>query len=103
VRFQREEGFLTGVFLVNFGVTLAVMWLVLMVWIIWRASSDSTSAIWPVLAGAVGIALLVPVVLYPRAASTWAALDLAMRPLDPDEEADAATWVAARPDGRSGH
>ena len=33
--------------------------------------------------------LLAPIVFYPRAASTWAAIDLATRALDPDELADA--------------
>ncbi len=100
-RFSREEGFVTGVFLVNFGVTLAVLWVVVMGWVLWRSITDSTAAIWPVLAGCIAVAIVVPVVFYPRAAATWAALDLAMRPLEPEEEATAATWLAAEDRRRS--
>jgi hypothetical protein len=50
------------------------------------------------LTACLALAVVVPVVAYPFAASTWAALDLVMRPLEPDEEADAATWSAAEGD-----
>jgi uncharacterized protein (DUF983 family) len=95
VRFSREEGFLTGVWLVNFAVTEGLMFLLLMGFILVRAGSSSGGPLWPVLSGAFTFAVLAPVVFYPLAASTWAALDLVLRPLDPDEEADAATWLAA--------
>ena len=98
VHLQREEGFMTGVYLVNFTITIAALWLLLMVWVLWRAGTDSSSAVWPVLVVACAIAVVFPIAGYPRAASTWSALDLAMRPLDPDEEADATTWVAAQGD-----
>ncbi len=101
-QFSREEGFVTGVFLVNFSVTLAVLWLAVMAWVLWRSITDASGAIWPILVACVGIALVVPVLFYPRAAATWAALDLAMRPLEPDEEATAATWMAAEHRRREG-
>lgn len=94
-RFKREEGFFTGVFLVNFGVTLAVMWVVIMGYVVWRAGTDAGGGLLPVLVVLVGIALALPVVYYPFAATTWAALDLVLRPLEPDEEAEAAIHAAA--------
>ena len=94
-RFRREEGFLAGVYLVNFTVTIGLMWVLLMTFIIWRVGSDANSALWPILLLCLAVAIVVPVVAYPFAAATWAALDLVMRPLEPDEEADAATWTAA--------
>jgi uncharacterized protein (DUF983 family) len=98
-RFRREEGFLAGVYLVNFTVTIFLMWVVLMTYIIWRAGTGSDDALWPIMVICVAIGLFVPIVAYPFAAATWAALDLVMRPLEPDEEADAATWVAAEGSG----
>ena len=94
-RLAREEGFMAGVYLVNFGVTIGLMWVAIMAWILWRGASGSDAALWPVLAGCLGIAVVVPIAGYPFAAATWAALDLVMRPLEPDEEADAATWRAS--------
>lgn len=95
-RFSREVGFYTGVFLVNFAVTEGLMFVSLMAYIFWRATSDSGGALWPVMTACVGFAVIAPVVFYPFAASTWAAIDLVLRPLEPEEEADAATWVASR-------
>lgn len=95
-RFNREEGFLTGVYLINFSVTLALMFVVLMAYVLWRAGTDASSTVVPVLVACVVLAVGTPVAFYPFAASTWAAMDLVMRPLEPDEEADAANWRAAR-------
>ena len=94
-RFRREEGFLAGVYLVNFTVTTGLMWIVLMTYIIWRAGTGSDDPLWPMLLVCVALGVVVPVLGYPFAATTWAALDLVMRPLEPDEEADALTWSAA--------
>jgi uncharacterized protein (DUF983 family) len=88
-RFKREEGFFTGVFLVNFAATLAVMWVVLMAYTLWRSATDGGNSL-PVLAIGIAIGLLMPVLFYPVAVTTWAALDLVLRPLEPEEEADAA-------------
>ena len=89
-RFRREEGFFTGVILVNFSVTLVVLWVVIMAYVLWRAATDAHSGLAPMLVACVGIGVVVPIVFYPVAATTWAALDLVMRPLEPEEEADAA-------------
>lgn len=95
-RFSREEGFWTGVFLVNFAVTEGLMFVALMAYVFVRAASDTGGPLWPVLVACLSFAVLAPIVYYPFAAATWAALDLVLRPLEPSEEADAATWVASR-------
>ena len=97
-RFAREEGFWTGVFLVNFAVTEGLMFVVLMAFILVRAGTGAGGPLWPVLSACVGFAVLAPIAYYPFAAATWAAIDLVLRPLEPDEEADAATWAASRAD-----
>jgi hypothetical protein len=86
------------VYLVNFTVTLFLIWLALMVYVIGRAGTGSDDQLWPMLSACLALAIVVPVVAYPFAATTWAALDLVMRPLEPDEEADAATWAAVEGD-----
>jgi uncharacterized protein (DUF983 family) len=88
--FKREEGFFTGVILVNFSVTLIVLWVVIMGYVLWRAATDSRSGLAPILVASIAIGVLLPVAFYARASATWAALDLVMRPLEPDEEAEAA-------------
>lgn len=93
--FRREEGFIAGVYLLNFGVTEGLLWVSVMAYVLWRAGTGSRGALWPVLLVCLGLAVVAPVVCYPFAASTWAALDLVLRPLEPDEEADAATWAAS--------
>lgn len=40
------------------------------------------------LALAVGVAIVVPVAFFPISKSLWAAIDLAMRPPDPDDDVD---------------
>ena len=92
-RFRREEGFFTGVYLVNFSVTIAILWVVVMAYTLWSAIRDESGALAPVLAVGVAIGVLVPIAFYSTAATTWAALDLVLRPLEPDEEAEAALWA----------
>jgi hypothetical protein len=96
-RFQREEGFFTGVYLVNFSATIGVLWLLVMGYTLWRAAGDGGGSVTGVLVAGVTIAVVLPIALYPRALTTWAALDLVLRPLEPDEEAEAAVWAAEGP------
>ena len=65
------------------------MFVVLMGYVMWRGITGNHAPIWPFFIGCTAFALLAPIVFYPVAASTWAAIDLLMRPLDPDEELDA--------------
>jgi hypothetical protein len=101
-RFKREEGFFTGVILVNFGTTLALMWLFIIAWLVWHEATDSDAGLAPVLGGALLLAVVTPVAFYPFATTVWAALDLAMRPLEPDEAVAAARWLEGQPDGEAG-
>jgi hypothetical protein len=91
-RFKREEGFFTGVYLVNFGVTIAILWVVVMAYTLWSAIGDRTGGLAPMLVVGVAIGVVVPIAFYSTAATTWAALDLILRPLEPEEEAEAALW-----------
>lgn len=89
LRFVREEGYFTGVYLVNFGVTLAVLFVLCMALALWLGGNPDTPAV-PFLVGGAAIAVLVPVLFYPFARTIWAALDLAMTPMELDEILDAS-------------
>lgn len=87
---MREEGAFTGVMLMNFVFTLSLMIAALMAWVMWRGvTGRGDLALWPFAGSAIALAVLAPVAFYPIATATWAAMDLAMRPLDPHEAADA--------------
>jgi len=101
VRFVREEGYFTGVYLVNFGVVLAVLFAMVMGVALWLGSHPDASAL-PFLVVGTVIAVVVPVVFYPFARTIWAALDLAMTPMELDEILDASQAEAdadGEPDG----
>lgn len=88
VRFVREEGYFTGVYLVNFGFVLAVLFVMMMGVALWLGSNPGTSAV-PFLVGGTVVAIALPVLFYPFARTIWAALDLAMSPMELDEILDA--------------
>jgi hypothetical protein len=63
-------------------------------YVVWRAGTDADTGLLPILVACVAIGVVVPIAFYPMAATTWAALDLVMRPLEPEEEAEAALYAA---------
>jgi uncharacterized protein (DUF983 family) len=99
VRFVREEGYFTGVYLVNFGVVLAVLFVMVMGVALWLGTHPNSSAVPFLVAGTV-IAVVVPIAFYPFARTIWAALDLAMTPMELDEILDASE---ARSEGADPH
>jgi uncharacterized protein (DUF983 family) len=96
-RFAREEGFFTGVYIVNYAATSVLLVALAFAYLAVSVVGDESAPLAPWLASGIAIAVVIPIVTYPRAATTWAALDLAMRPLDPVEEAEAL--LNAAPDG----
>jgi uncharacterized protein (DUF983 family) len=44
-----------------------------------------------------GVAAVTPVVFFPLSRTLWSAIDLLMRPLEPDDEVDARWWPAPKP------
>lgn len=99
LRFVREEGYFTGVYLVNFSIVLAVLFVMVMSFAVWRSGHPDESMVGFVVAG-VAVALLLPVLSYPFARTTWVALDLIMTPMELDEILDSveATDVDVDPD-----
>jgi len=93
-RFQREEGFQLGGYVINFGLTEGLVCLVIGAYII-AASANPDVAIWPVVVGGLLAAVVTPIVFFPFSRTIWAAIDLAMTPLDVVEQAEAETARAA--------
>jgi len=89
-RYEREEGFFTGVYLVNYSVIAVVIVIELFAYLFYAVANDGDVSYVPALVVCVTTALVLPLITYPFAKTIWAAIDLVARPLDPVEEADAA-------------
>ncbi len=90
-RYERQPGFLLGAVTINTIVTFGLLAAVLLVGTI---LSYPDIAVAPMLAASAAVAILVPIIFYPFSYTVWAAVDLAMRPLDPSEKADADAHAA---------
>jgi uncharacterized protein (DUF983 family) len=93
-RFQREEGFQLGGYVINFGVTETLVCLVIAGFIL-AASSNPDISIWPAVIAGLIAAVVTPVLFYPFSRTIWAAIDLALTPLTVLEQAEAETAKAA--------
>jgi uncharacterized protein (DUF983 family) len=94
-RLEREPGFFIGAYFLNF----CLMQVVLGIWLVVAFALTLPDPPIPLVLGvALTIAVVVPLVGYPFSKTTWSALHLAMMPLEPDEEADAAVFRFERGD-----
>jgi uncharacterized protein (DUF983 family) len=93
-RYDRQPGFMLGALTMNIIVTFGLLAAVLLVGSI---LSYPDIAVVPMLIVAGFVAIVVPILFYPFSYTIWAAVDLAMRPLDPHEAADAAAHAAGAP------
>jgi uncharacterized protein (DUF983 family) len=91
-RYEREEGFFTGVYLVNYSLIAVAIVFELFVFVLFANANDGNASLAPALIIGAATAVLLPLITYPFAKTVWAAIDLAARPLDPVEEADAARY-----------
>ena len=96
-RFQREEGFQLGGYVINFGVTEGLVCLVVAGYIL-AASANPDVAIWPVAVGGLLAAVVTPIAFFPFSRTIWAAIDLSLTPLTVVEQAEAETAKAAEAD-----
>jgi hypothetical protein len=92
LRFEREEGFFLGAFVVNFGVMLLTMaaFIAIAVAVTLPDPDPVKLAI-----GGVVVGVVVPVFFYPMSRTFWSAIDLIMKPLEPEEVAEAAARTTA--------
>ncbi|MBA2327663.1 MAG: DUF983 domain-containing protein [Actinobacteria bacterium] len=78
--FAAEEGFFLGVWVLNFAVSEGLLFLTLIGYIFAMAATGGDVPLLPVFAVGLVVALGGPLVFYPFAASTWAAVELIMDP-----------------------
>ena len=63
-----------------------------MAFIVWRSADPDAGLLLPIAVGVI-TAVAVPIAFYPRSLTVWAAIDLAMTPLELEEIVDAADAV----------
>ena len=96
-RFERkpEEGFFLGAYTLN--LTLVLTLLCIDLFLYGLATGDIIGVpAWTFVAAAAAIAVVVPLLGYPFSKTTWSAIDLAMNPPEPVEQAEALAHLEAR-------
>jgi uncharacterized protein (DUF983 family) len=93
LHFEREEGFFLGAYVVNFGVMILSLAAFIAIGLAVTLPDPD-----PVKLAAAGIvvAIVVPILFYPMSRTFWSAIDLWMKPLEP-QEVEAANAAAGRP------
>ena len=94
-KFEREEGFFLGAFVVNVAVTEACLLVCLVAGV---ALTLPDPPVLKLAVAGVTAAVLVPVLGYPFSKTLWSAIDLAMHPLETWEEAE---QIVRRPTDRT--
>jgi len=87
-RFEREEGFFLGAYVVNLVVAQGLVILFAVVPCIVLLARNPDTGIVPFLVGGVLGAVLGPVVFYPFSKTVWTAFDLMLRPAEAREPGD---------------
>jgi hypothetical protein len=87
-RFEREEGFFLGAYVINLGIAQGLVILLAVVPLILRLSDDPDAAIRPFVVGGLIGAVVAPIVLYPWSKTIWTAFDLMLRPAGAREPTD---------------
>ncbi|CAN5667087.1 hypothetical protein BH10ACT1_BH10ACT1_21700 [soil metagenome] len=88
-RFEREPGFFLGAWFLNFMALETVHFVGIMAFILWKSSHPAAGLVVP-LGAAIVSGVILPILLYPWSQTLWAAIDLAMTPLELQEIVDAA-------------
>ena len=94
MRFEREEGFWLGGYVINFATGEAGILVLLAVLILLVVNGHHVNA---GLFLGLGLALAIagPVLTFPPSRTVWSAIDLIMRPLTEEERVSAQAFVAA--------
>lgn len=93
LKFEREPGFFIGAYTINLAISIVALFLLCMGFLAFKLANRSAGYGWFLVAGLV-IAGAAPLLCYPFSRTIWSAIDLGMTPLEPTEEAEAATAAA---------
>lgn len=99
LRFEREPGFFVGAYLINFAVTIILLFIISMGFVAMKAVDENASATGPMVIG-IAVAVIVPPLFYPWARTLWSAIDIGMTPIEDHEVADADEALARGDVGR---
>lgn len=94
-KYERLPGFSLGATTMNTIVTFGLLAVVL---VVGSVLSYPDLAVVPMLAAALAVTVLTPILFYPFSYTLWAAVDLTMHPLEQAEGADAAAHAGRRSD-----
>ena len=87
-RFEREEGFFLGAYVINLAITQGLLLLLAIVPLIVLLDSRPDQSLVPIIVGGLAAALLGPLAFYPFSKTIWTAIDLILRPVDAREPPD---------------
>ncbi|MFN2608751.1 MAG: DUF983 domain-containing protein [Acidimicrobiales bacterium] len=87
-RFEREEGFFLGAYLVNLAVTEGLLLVAGIIPTIVFLARNPDASILPIMAVGLVVAVVAPIAFYPLARTVWSAIDLILRPADAREPTD---------------
>lgn len=85
LRFERENDFFLGAYVINLAVTEGLLLIGLFVFIAVAVGGDADVPLVPVLVVAALVAVGGPLLFFPFSRTIWAAVDLAMRPVPIEE------------------
>ena len=94
--FEREEGFFLGAYVVNFGVMIIAMAAFIGIGVALTLPDPDPLKL---ALGGILVAIVVPIFFYPMSRTFWSAIDLMMKPLEP-QEIDSANEHRAGAAGR---
>jgi hypothetical protein len=96
-RFHRVEGHWIGSLglntIVSFGALLVAV-------VVGFAATTPDPPLAILMIVTVAVAAITPLVFFPWSRTLWSAIDLLMRPLEPDDEVDPRWWPSAKPPRR---
>lgn len=87
-RFEREDGFFLGAAVVNLAVAEGLMAILCIVAVIYLSATRPEASIWPVIVGGLFAAVVAPIPFHPFSRTTWAAIELMLRPAAATEPSD---------------
>ena len=88
-RFEREEGFFLGAYVMNLVIAQGLVMLLAVVPTIVLLDADADASLAPVVAGGLIATLLAPLAFYPFSKTLWVGIELILRPIDQAEPGDA--------------
>ena len=87
-RFEREEGFFLGAYVINLAFAQGMVILLAVVPLIVRLADDPDASILPFAVGGFLGAVVGPMIFYPWSKTVWTAFDLILRPVAAREPTD---------------